>query len=505
MKLQSNFKDVVVQVVCLLYVLLFVYAGVSKLMDFENFRVQLGQSPLLSAFAWWVSWLVPVIELGLAILLIFQKFRSIVLLAALTLMSMFTSYIFIILHYSSFVPCSCGGILEKMSWNTHLLFNILFVFFAVLAIILNEQPNKRNNLERLVVLQPIKSILISVTFSVGLIIILFVSSEKIMHYKNPFIRQYNRRTVEFIASKDLKFNSYYFSGYSNKEIYLGNYTTPLKVLSIDTSFRLIKTIKIDFKNQETPFRLIKILIRKEHFYVMDGRIPCIYTGSTSNWKVQSNLKGVPYFTTAEPMDNSSFVFRNNTGINAANILGIYSSTAPFKIQYKPALLQKQIDGIFDTDGMLQFNYELGRIVFVYYYRNEFIIADKNGKLVRRSNTIDTISKAKIKVAYLKDGMQRKMSAPPLTVNAVSATHQNLLFIESKIQGMYENNPLWKHAAIIDVYNLKKKSYVLSFPVFGTEENKLTSLFVTDTNLYGIIGSRLVMYRLKGILKKEMKE
>lgn len=66
MKLNVKIKNIILDIICLLYVLLFVYAAVSKLLDFENFRVQLGQSPLLSAFAGLIAWMVPVIELLIA-------------------------------------------------------------------------------------------------------------------------------------------------------------------------------------------------------------------------------------------------------------------------------------------------------------------------------------------------------------------------------------------------------------------------------------------------------
>jgi hypothetical protein len=326
-----------------------------------------------------------------------------------------------------------------------------------------------------------------------------------MHHKNPFVRRYIKNSVELIHTQDLKFNSYYFSGYEANKIYLGNYTTPLYILSIDTSFRFKKTEKINFKDSTVAFGSIKILVRGKYFYLMDGGVPCMYVGKIKNWEILSGLKNVPNFTVAEPIDSSSFVFRNNKGVGSANLLGIYSADKNPKIHYAPKLLQKQIDGIFDTDGMLLFSTEMGRLVYVYFYRNEIIIADKYGQLTTLERTIDTISHAKIKVANLKNETERKMSAPPLIVNAHSTIRNNLLFVESKVRGLYENDTMWKHAAIIDVYNIKKHSYLLSFPVFGIKDNKLHSLFLTDTHLYVLMGNQLVAYKLKDILKKEMQK
>ncbi|HEX8014621.1 MAG TPA: MauE/DoxX family redox-associated membrane protein [Flavobacterium sp.] len=146
MESKGSLKSIMVEIVCYLYVLLFVYAAVSKILDFENFQVQLGQSPLLSAFAVGVAWLVPGTELLIALALIIPKFRSLGLLGAFTLMTMFSVYIFIILHYSSFVPCSCGGILEKMTWNVHLVFNSVFVLLAALAIVWHAKKNRKKGI-----------------------------------------------------------------------------------------------------------------------------------------------------------------------------------------------------------------------------------------------------------------------------------------------------------------------------------------------------------------------
>jgi len=90
----KKFRFIFPVIVSYLYILLFVYAAVSKFLDFENFQVQLGQSPLLSAFAGWVSWVILLIELFTACLLMFDKTRRIGLYIALALMVMFTAYIY---------------------------------------------------------------------------------------------------------------------------------------------------------------------------------------------------------------------------------------------------------------------------------------------------------------------------------------------------------------------------------------------------------------------------
>jgi uncharacterized membrane protein YphA (DoxX/SURF4 family) len=131
-------------IVSYLFVLLFLYAATSKVLDYENFRVQLAQSPLLSAFAGPVSWGVPLLETVISILLLTPGWRKAGLCASFGLMTMFTAYIYIILHFSAFVPCSCGGILEKMGWTQHLIFNAVFIALSAFAILL--YPHKKTDI-----------------------------------------------------------------------------------------------------------------------------------------------------------------------------------------------------------------------------------------------------------------------------------------------------------------------------------------------------------------------
>ncbi len=145
LSMKANFKNITVEIICILYAILFFYAALSKAMDYQKFQVQLGQSPILSAYADWIAFLVPAIELILVILLFIVPLRLFALFASFFLMVMFTAYIIIILNFSAFVPCSCGGILEKMGWTEHLIFNIVFIMLAGVAIwLLNNQKYKSN-------------------------------------------------------------------------------------------------------------------------------------------------------------------------------------------------------------------------------------------------------------------------------------------------------------------------------------------------------------------------
>src|ERR1700676_2109270 len=93
-------KNIVELTASYLFVLLFLYAAVSKLIDFQKFRVQIGQSPLLTAYAGFFAWLVPGLEILISIILLINRWRLAGLYAAFSLMVMFTTYIITILQFS---------------------------------------------------------------------------------------------------------------------------------------------------------------------------------------------------------------------------------------------------------------------------------------------------------------------------------------------------------------------------------------------------------------------
>jgi uncharacterized membrane protein YphA (DoxX/SURF4 family) len=122
-------------IACLL-IILFVYAGLSKLIDFSTFRFQLGRSPFITQIAGFVAWSIPAAEIILALCLVFRRTRLLGLYGSFFLMLLFTGYIYAMLHFSYYVPCSCGGVLSKMSWNQHLVFNIFFTVLALVGILI---------------------------------------------------------------------------------------------------------------------------------------------------------------------------------------------------------------------------------------------------------------------------------------------------------------------------------------------------------------------------------
>lgn len=139
-------RKAVLETISLLFILLFVYTAVSKLLDYENFRVVIGQSPLITQFAPVLAIVVPAAELVIALLLVIPRYRRSGLYASFAMMMLFTVYIIVLVTFSERIPCSCGGVISRMTWKQHLYFNIVFVLLALLGMWLyNKQPDNTSH------------------------------------------------------------------------------------------------------------------------------------------------------------------------------------------------------------------------------------------------------------------------------------------------------------------------------------------------------------------------
>jgi uncharacterized membrane protein YphA (DoxX/SURF4 family) len=138
-------RSLVIEIISALFILLFVYTGINKLYSIHALKFVLKKYPLIGSISPIVAWGLPIIELVVAILLFLPRFRKIGLYGALALMTMFTFYLTYLLAFTSKMPCTCGGMLQKLSWPQHLFFNLFFIVLALIGIWINRGKHKQNS------------------------------------------------------------------------------------------------------------------------------------------------------------------------------------------------------------------------------------------------------------------------------------------------------------------------------------------------------------------------
>ena len=128
-------------------IFLFVYTAQAKLLERESFQDSMQAIPYIERYAETISWLVPITELCIALLLIVPGTQRLGLLLFAAVMAMFTLYIASMLLWAEKLPCSCGGAIENLSWNQHIWFNLGFIALAIVAAWLKKQPKNSSLLK----------------------------------------------------------------------------------------------------------------------------------------------------------------------------------------------------------------------------------------------------------------------------------------------------------------------------------------------------------------------
>jgi len=476
-----------VEAISVLYAILYIYAAVSKLLDFDVFVGQLAQSPLLSAFAYPIALLVPTVEILIAVLLMISKFRHFALFASYLLMVMFTTYILIILNFSDFIPCSCGGVLEKLSWTQHLLFNIGFIILSGTAIFCLPSDSRNNKITILAILMVI---------GVGIVSLLFVLSEEQTHRNNAFIRRYPHHPIITLDTLDLTYNSYYFAGIDSSSVYLGNYTAPLKILKVSRDLRDTVHYQIEVPRLKMPYRSTHINIIGNAFFLSDGTVPIIHRGNTKDWRIDTSYHKVPYFSKLMPINPEKLGIRTLKSETQQTILGTISLKDSIEISLKQDVLTGTIDGYFDRDGILLFNKQLDKLLYVYYYKNEY--ENINPFTWNRSThkTIDTIAQPILDISTNQTTGRKSLGGKSVMVNRLAATYGNLLFINSNRLGRYEPDESSEMKSIIDVYDIVEGIYLLSFTIDRYNKEQFLDFQVFGEDIYVLMNQDLRHFRIK---------
>jgi hypothetical protein len=134
------FRKPLIDIICALLIFLFIYTGISKLLDYHTFRRQLGQSPFITFYAPLLAWALPLGEIIIAGMLSFNRTRLTGLYLSFFLLCLFTFYLAAMLQLSYYIPCSCGGVLQALSWQAHIILNIVFILLAAAGTLL--QPKQ---------------------------------------------------------------------------------------------------------------------------------------------------------------------------------------------------------------------------------------------------------------------------------------------------------------------------------------------------------------------------
>lgn len=141
-------KAFALEIICACFMLLFIYAALSKWFIFDAFVDQMKAQPFPDLLTMPLVYGLPTAELLIAAMLLFSKTRKWALYAATGLMAIFTVYLALLVsNFYKDLPCSCGGVLSTLTWPQHIVFNLFFVTLGLVGIYLQRNLKKLRSQE----------------------------------------------------------------------------------------------------------------------------------------------------------------------------------------------------------------------------------------------------------------------------------------------------------------------------------------------------------------------
>lgn len=131
-------KNRIFFIIELFFMVLFSYSATEKIFNFELWVVKLLKTGFFTiSVSYILAIFIPLIEFLIVLFLLFRfKYRYYINFFFTILL---TSYLLLHHFFSVSENCSCGGILEKLNFSSHLILNIILLFFAFILIKYNRQ------------------------------------------------------------------------------------------------------------------------------------------------------------------------------------------------------------------------------------------------------------------------------------------------------------------------------------------------------------------------------
>lgn len=125
------------------FIMLWAYASFPKFGNMRYFKEVLQSQAIPRWIVSPLTWLLPLTEIAVIVLLLLPETRLIGMYFSLILMIVFTIYVGGIIYqvYDKY-PCPCGGLFSRLGWKKHFKVNIMITLIALIGVVLLEHGSK---------------------------------------------------------------------------------------------------------------------------------------------------------------------------------------------------------------------------------------------------------------------------------------------------------------------------------------------------------------------------
>lgn len=325
---------------------------------------------------------------------------------------------------------------------------------------------------------------------------LFMISRKSITQNDGFFRLFPPHVLGKWKAFEVKSNMLMI-GHSDKDIFLTQAGTPAKLFKYDVETNIIENLDLTLPERDSiAWGAIQFYTNSDGVYAFEGLTPTILFGDLADLTLKTTSRFQTKFTSCLPLSPTSYIFKSYYLKTQQNVL-IKQSLSPTIDSTLSNVLKKQVDGVFCTEGDLLFDPTSNSIIYVYRYRNEYLIFDTNLKPLGSGHTIDPIDKAQISVATYNKGeeLHYAFSSPPLVVNKKSRVYNQRLFVHSNIKAKNEVAETFNSKSVIDVYSIPERRYLYSFYIPAYKELTAKDFTIAGNSLIVLYDGFLLDFSL----------
>ncbi|MNJ98898.1 hypothetical protein D3C87_166670 [compost metagenome] len=318
---------------------------------------------------------------------------------------------------------------------------------------------------------------------------------------NAFIREIKNTKLKAVSYFEFSDGTFRFSTKPDANIKLNKYSDRLNLYELDYSFKKLDTIKIKFPPvfYSKAFNVYKDILDSNIFctnpygdiLVSDGKNEHAFRFKTFRFDWFQAISPNTIVVRGRYPRNK----QNNRSIAKISLLDSATLDKEYPLPDLP-------NGLFTNDGMLLYDRANAKILYMYYYKGEFLALDTNLNLLYSSKTIDTVHRANINVKLIMDGRgkERKQTliqaTPPKIINSFITTNKNRIYIKSKLRSDNESQSEFDKNQAIDVYNIENGKYLSSFYIPKYLGKRVTQFQIKDRTLLAIYGTHIVKYNIE---------
>ncbi len=282
---------------------------------------------------------------------------------------------------------------------------------------------------------------------------------------------------------------YYFAGKDENSIWLGNEKAPLELLTIaiDKGFSVIgKTLPI-----RASFERGQLAYVNYPFYIfINGRKRLVQSGMlTSSQPIHTDTISLS-FDVAGAAADSAFWLRVST--DKGFQLGYYKLGHTLK--ETSALTTRGLSAL-SRDGILLYDERMHLSAYVYFYRNSFLLFDKEGKASKAVNTIDTVSFAQVDLGKPDMKGTRRKNTSTQSINYRADISNSYMYIYSRARTSAQAD-VNRDSIVIDAYAVNENRYVYSFLVLKKFNNEvIQDLRIVYPYIFLLVKTKVIILKM----------